>query len=134
MSSFYCFYSNFDQKENILKIAKDVTNRIELSIQLGRLRQISTSIIDAIERNQMQLIRLIIPGNQQEVDLEMKHFHDFRIGIEVNLKLKIIHYQSILTYYLFTDHWRRCESFVRRKRKIPECTHPCSRFSCRNKG
>uniref|UniRef100_A0A914I119 Triple functional domain protein n=1 Tax=Globodera rostochiensis TaxID=31243 RepID=A0A914I119_GLORO len=70
-------------EQEVMHIAKDVSNRIELSIQLGKLRQIANGVIGAVEREQMRLMQLyFIPGNQQEVDMELRYFHEFRIGIE----------------------------------------------------
>nr|CAD2179531.1 unnamed protein product [Meloidogyne enterolobii] len=70
-------------EDEAMNIAKDISNRIELSIHLSKLRQMAHEIVEAIERQQMRLRQFFhIPGNEQETDLETKYFNEFRIEIE----------------------------------------------------
>uniref|UniRef100_A0A915MQR7 Uncharacterized protein n=2 Tax=Meloidogyne incognita group TaxID=654580 RepID=A0A915MQR7_MELJA len=71
-------------EDEAMNIAKDISNRIELSIHLSKLRQMAQEVVEAIERQQMRLRQFFhIPGNEQETDLETKYFNEFRIEIEM---------------------------------------------------
>uniref|UniRef100_A0A1I8BRB2 PH domain-containing protein n=1 Tax=Meloidogyne hapla TaxID=6305 RepID=A0A1I8BRB2_MELHA len=71
-------------EDEVMNIAKDISNRIELSIHLNKLRQMAHEVVEAIERQQMRLRQFFhIPGNEQETDLETKYFNEFRIEIEM---------------------------------------------------
>lgn len=66
------------------KIAKDISNRIELTIHLSRLNQFAQDIIYAIQQEQMHLLQMYkIPKDQQETDHEYKDYNEFRNKIEV---------------------------------------------------
>ncbi|KAL3119628.1 hypothetical protein niasHT_006714 [Heterodera trifolii] len=66
-----------------MQIAMDVSERIELGIQLGALRHCAKGVISAIDQHQMALRQMFfIPGNQQEVAMENKNYDEFRVGIE----------------------------------------------------
>lgn len=62
-----------------VKIAMDVSNRIELSLQLGKLRKQARDIASLIDDEQKQLLQNYqIPANQQESEKFLNEFRCFQ--------------------------------------------------------
>ena len=66
-----------------------MTNRIELSLQLGKLRKQAGDLATLIDREQSRLLQMYyIPGNQMEAEQSLSDFQRFQADCyEVSTKV-----------------------------------------------